>query len=206
MGPILRQRELILKLTIAIAATIVGVFLIVALVIVPSPTGASQTIKTTDRQVYLLGTSPNTEIILEQLSQGTSKVVQINRLSELPSNASDSMLFIDGQWPIGQPNATFSRTAAAIAPLILNGTPVVIIDGDDIVIQLAIEEKNISYGSFTSNPPATAPSSGLFYNQSTGCSSVFGCSTSDDHTRSVEYAVIRAYNWGSDLIAGGLPE
>jgi hypothetical protein len=209
MKPLSIQGKLVLGSVVIVAVVAIGVLLMVAASLGPSAGGSPWTIKKTDRQVYLLGTSSNTDIILEQLRAGTSQIVQISSLSQLPANASNAMLFIDGQWPIGQPNATYTKTAAALAPLILNGTPVVIIDGDNFVFQLSLESlatdgTNVSYVS--QQPGAgTANTYGLFYNQTTGFSSSFGSTISDPHDKAVGYNAISAYNWADGYLSGAQP-
>lgn len=161
------QRKIVLGLVVIVAAIAVVLMLTFALLVVPGPAPAAETIKKTDRPVYLLGTSDSTGTILDQLRDGTSNIIQISNISQLPTNASDSILLIDRQWPLDQPNATYLKTAAAIAPLILNGTPVVIINGEDFVLQLALEYLaadgyRLSHGSW-SGGPGGLETHGYFY-------------------------------------------
>jgi hypothetical protein len=108
-------------------------------------------------------------------------------------------LIIDGNW-IGNPNATLSKTAAAIKPLILNGTPVIIIDGSDVIISLAIEDENLSYISASGN--SEVPSYGVCYNATTGLTSSFGSFIGGEYDSALKQTVASEYNWASDLIAG----
>jgi hypothetical protein len=210
MDPLSGQRKFVLGLVVVAGIVIIiATLLVLATMNVAGPASAAETIKRTDRQVYLLGTSDDTQLFLDQLSNGTSTIVQINNIAQLPTNASDAILLIDGQWPLDQPNATYLKTSAIIAQLIINGTPVVIINGEDFVLQLAFEYLaadgyHLSHGSWTGGPGGLE-THGYFYNQSTGSTINYGCGFTNWSQTSKALAVINAYNWGSDRVAGLQP-
>ena len=94
----------------------------------------------TNNSVCLLGSSQDTKEIIETLHQCTSNLSVIDDAKELSSVGQRTMLFIDGSWLMDQDSKGITE---AVAPLILQGTPVVILNGSPDILISITEENGI---------------------------------------------------------------
>lgn len=96
------------------------------------------------KPVCFLGKSHNTGFIVDRLWLSTHKITITENLSDLSSLSPDVLLMIDGEWAARN---SLRDLADAIRPLILQRTPVVLLNMTSDLLGLAVENTSLSIGS-----------------------------------------------------------
>lgn len=96
------------------------------------------------KPVCLLGKSHNTEFIIDRLWLSTHMITITENLSDLSSLSPGVLLMIDGEWAYRN---SLRDLADAIRPLILQVTPVVLLNMTSDLLSLAVENTSLSIGS-----------------------------------------------------------
>jgi len=142
-----------------------------------------------NRSVYVLGISSLSGIINESLHTRTEKVFFTEDPSLLINISNETMVMIDGLWLKNVPQYEISM---AIRPVILNGSPVVVIGESSRVITDAVSGQGISILL-----PPSSVIYGIRYYQSIDCSGTLGIGGSIENTDSLSSAIALAYDWAN---------
>lgn len=105
-------------------------------------------IKFTDRSVVILGTSQYSDIIEDELIKCTSKIMFIYETYALTNISNDTILMIDGAWLF---TVSLRNVADGIRPLILNGTPVIVLGETANILRFAVDDIINGGGSYNTD-------------------------------------------------------
>jgi hypothetical protein len=166
----------------------------------------------TDQSVYIFGHSQNTMQIEDRLLLSTSNVTLITNVSEMANLTGRFILFVDGDCFDYPYNCSIGAAADAVRQLVLNGTPVVVLDRDVQFLALAMDGTNVSVTdiSFTTGGTNVGPMNtnsminGVRYYPDIGATSCW----SIDGRRSSQFdeSITSSYNWADEHISNTIPE
>ena len=91
----------------------------------------------TDHPVTILGRSGLTEVITDSLEHSTSKITITDNLTDIGSTQNDTILIIDGAWV---DLVSLREVADAIRPLVLNGTPTIVLGKTADFLRAAVDD------------------------------------------------------------------
>ncbi len=146
--------------------------------------------------VIFLGSSPESNPILDTIETTTTNIVRSDDLSVLDTvNESNSMVLIDGVWAQKE---NHDGLVIALRSLVVAGVPVVIINGDADIIREAVEnDKRIGYMISTS--PNSLCSAGIHYDATRHCGESYDYSSINGD---LALAGMNAYQWCAQFLHG----
>lgn len=95
------------------------------------------------KPVFVLGESQNTGFIVDRLWLGTHNITVVEDISNLSVLNPGDLLMIDGEWAA---RYSLRDLADAIRPLILQGTPVVLLNMTSDLLNLTVENDSWQIG------------------------------------------------------------
>lgn len=98
------------------------------------------------KPVILLGESNNTGFIFERLWESTNDITVLDNASSLSAVGSRDILMIDGEWASTRP---LEDLAISIRPLILQGTPVVLLNMTPDLLTIALGNDSLGFGCYS---------------------------------------------------------
>lgn len=159
----------------------------------------------TNKAVVVLGVSSMTERIDAQLQLSTSTISFTEIVSQIPTDPTyNGMILIDGEWIGKQSQEAISQVADAMRSAISNGTPVVILMGDNSILHEAAGRLKVSYGASSTSGEGSKASYGLFIDPVTNVTYPFQVGFARD--RAMDYVVAEStalsYYWCEEKIDG----
>jgi hypothetical protein len=149
-----------------------------------------------NHSVIFLGISSGSNPILDMIDKTTTNITLPDNLSVLSTaDKGNCMVLIDGEWV---KNQNHSELVSAVSSLIVEGVPLVIINGDNNIIREAIEgDQHIGYmTSISSNP---LHSTGIHYDAAKHCGESYAYSSIDGD---LALAGMNAYTWCAQFLIG----
>jgi hypothetical protein len=145
----------------------------------------------TDDPVTILGRSELTDIITDRLERSTSRITITDNLTFVASTQNDTILIIDGAWV---DRVSLREVAEAIRPLILNGTPTIVLGKTVDLLRAAVDD--VAMGSSEAaldGETMIAQYNCIRYDSETKLSEEYSYTAS--HPDGLEEAVTLTYNW-----------
>jgi hypothetical protein len=149
----------------------------------------------TNQTVYVFGYSPNTELIMNRLHLSTSNVTLVTNTSVLSNLTGRFVLLIDGECFFNTYNYSIAETAKAVQPLILNGTPVVLLNRSVDFFYFAAPDIHFGYSQSSSDGYTIIPLiNGI--KLVPGSTSASTWSLGGSINNQFGQSITAAYNWG----------
>lgn len=158
------------------------------------PTLPGSDIKFTNQTVYVFGYSQNTELIIDRLHLSTANVTLVTSTSELSNLTGRFVLFIDGMAFLNSYNNSMVETAKAVEPIILNGTPTILLNRSMDFFSFAAPGINFGYSESSVDGRTIIP-------LINGVKLVPGSTTASTwplnwYNDQFDQSITAAYNWG----------
>lgn len=150
--------------------------------------------------VLILGESQNTRSIVERLALSTDNITVTESVSGLSAIGPGDILIIDGEWASQDSLISIAET---LKPIILQGTPVLLLNMTSDVIKTALQGESLPVTEvvFGSGDPSEtailAMFNGFIYYPSDGRSASFslGCAIS---LQSFDEVITKLYEWAAE--------